>query len=157
MNNIRLLIIIGGFLLLFIPYVLLMPRQTAFELLDVICVALAVGGASSYAQEAWEAIRLPIHRVLASHYIVIGVLLTAVEMALLFGGMWYWRISGQPIDVINSSPILFTRWLAVVALGLFMVTSYSQAGMIAIRINRSPTMVASLALAIILGIWWLLS
>src|SRR5436305_2020984 len=110
-TNLGIATIVSVALAAFIPYALLVPRLFAFELLDAIAVALAVGGSASYSREAWTAMKQPVHKMLSAHYIVIGVFFVNLSMGLLFAGMLYWRITTSPTGIISSAPILFTRWL----------------------------------------------
>jgi hypothetical protein len=156
-TNIGIAAIVSVALAAFIPYVLLVPRLFAFELLDAIAVALAVGGSASYFREAWAAMKQPVHKMLSAHYIVIGVFFVNLSMGLLFSGMLYWRIVTEPTGIISSAPILLTRWLAVMGLVFFILTTYSRAGIVVVGAYKWPTIITLLTFIAVLFGWWLIS
>lgn len=156
-TNLGIFAIVAAVLIAFIPYALLVPRLFAFELLDACAVALAVGGSASYSREAWLAMKLPAHKMLSAHYIVIGVFFVNLSMGLLFGGMLYWRIIEHPTGIISSAPILFTRWLAVIGLVFFILTTYSRAGVVVVGAYKWPTAITLLTFIAVLFGWWFIA
>jgi hypothetical protein len=156
-TNLSIATIVSVALAAFIPYALLVPRPFAFELLDAIAVALAVGDSASYFREAWAAMKQPVHKMLSAHYIVIGVFFVNLSMGLLFSGMLYWRITTEPTGIISSAPILFTRWLAVMGLVFFILTTYSRAGIVVVGAYKWPTIITVLTFIAVLFGWWLIA
>jgi hypothetical protein len=80
-----------------------------------------------------------------------------LSMGLLFSGMLYWRITTEPTGIISSAPILFTRWLAVMGLVFFILTTYSRAGIVVVGAYKWPTIITVLTFIAVLFGWWLIS
>jgi membrane protease YdiL (CAAX protease family) len=110
--------------LLFVPFVAFIPRQSFFEGLNAICMAVAAGVMVGYGKPAWTTMRLPIHKVDSAELLVVGIVVCSLAIVGIFGGLWLWRALDKPDYVIDSVEFAFTRWLF--AFGAFTVLVSAQ-------------------------------
>lgn len=145
---------IAAAMVAFVPPLLLVERQTMFEIVDGLCVGACVGVLLGYGRSAWHAIKLPPHDLISGDYLVVGIGMVTLGGAVRFGGQWYWRAMGKP-DWWIDSPVLLVATVGIVA-GLFLIlmTTSSKKGVLvpSAYFRASGLFVTSLAIATIL-IW----
>jgi len=147
-RNTTLWLVIAIAFVAFIPPVLLVDRQSMFEVVDGLCVGSAVGVMVGYARAAWHAVRLPSHRLVSADYLVCGVIMVAFFGAIRFAGQWYWRAVNKPNWWIDSATLLFTTIGITIGLFLILMTTSSEKGVLLPRAYVKASWLFALSLGI---------
>ena len=99
---------VWGSFWLFAPF---MDTSDLFDLVNGLGVAIGVGVIFAYAPGAYRSLRLPPDRMLAGHYLVLGIL-TAVAgfVAHRFWG-WIWRWVDKPTWMLDHKVLAWFFWI----------------------------------------------
>lgn len=124
-NNVSVWLVLAVVILLFFPFVWIVPRQEFFEGINAVCMSVAAGVMVGYGPAAWQSMKMPVHSVRASELLVVGIVICSAAIVGVFGGMWLWRSLDKPDYIIDSVPFAFTRW--AFAGGAFIVLVSAQA------------------------------
>jgi hypothetical protein len=139
---------------LFVPAVLIMPRQALFEVMDAVCASCAVALCLGYAPTAWKVIRLPIHAVGLGQLLSVGLFLVSLSLSAVFGGLWAWRTLAKPDWIADSIPIAFSRWTLGAGLFTAILINWTTEGKVTIgSYSRSVTLVVGASLVAAVLIW----
>jgi hypothetical protein len=145
---------LGLILALFVPAVLLVPRQALFKIMDAVCVASALALCFGYARTAWAAIRLPIRKVGLGQLLIVGLFVVCMALALAFGGLWAWRALGKPDWIADSITVALSRWLLGAGLLTALLINWTSDGRVTVAsYSRTATLAAGATLLAMLLIW----
>jgi hypothetical protein len=106
-----------GFLLWlsFVPAIWLVPRQELFELLNAVVFSIASGIVVGYAPGVWVALQKPIKALPAGDGLQIGIVLSWAATAMVFGVLYYWRLTGKDSGIVDHGLNAFSRWVLISA------------------------------------------
>lgn len=101
--------VIAALLAFFPPWWLLRPRA-AFEILNSLLVACAFGVWVAYVKGLVDALREMPHKRTAGDYLVIGIMLESTGLIMIFANLWWFRVSGGDVAILNNWSAGFGRW-----------------------------------------------
>lgn len=107
---------------LFIPALLLIERQTLFGLEDALIVSVGLGIAYGYAKAAYDCLQSPAGGRKAGDAMIVGTFGAWLFIAVIFGLLWYWRLSGKTSHAIDGALSAFGRW-ALVWFGVLLLAA----------------------------------
>jgi hypothetical protein len=126
--NTTMLLFISIAVLIFIPLEKIVQRLDLFELMNALCMAASFGFCIGYVNAFWQAIRLPVHRMTTAHMFVTGAFIMHFSAIQIFGIQFFWRLAGQPVGMLDTVYVAFTRWQFAIGVVIMMATSFSKHG-----------------------------
>jgi hypothetical protein len=135
-NNIAIMYTLLVSALAFIPVAVFIRRQHLFELSDAVIIASIAGILVGYAEDTWEAIRLPPHKLEAAQVMIVGLSIGGFGLMVVFGGMWAWRAQRPPEAteyIIDSLWFAFSRWMVATGFLLIVASTRPKDGMVPAR------------------------
>jgi hypothetical protein len=118
-RNTTLWIVIAAAFAVFIPPIVLVSRQSMYEVADALLCGAALGFFVGSSPASWDVLKLPSHSIKAHEYFIVGSNLVSLFATSRFGGQWYWRATDKPEWWIDSIPLLLTT--IGMSLGFFMM------------------------------------
>jgi len=115
---------------LFFPVAAFVPRNFAFEILNAVLVSASAGICSSYAIHTWRALRLPFKGLSAGQAYIVALFLKCLGLAMIIGGLWYWRYLGRPDWLEESTFWLAGRWVTTMGLIGILSVNWTDSGSI---------------------------
>lgn len=152
-SNVAIWILILIALLLFIPLIYFIDRQSMFEIVDGLAVGGAVGAMIRWGPAAWFALWPPARTLRASDVLSIGIALLAIGGALRLAAQWYWRAGDKAEAVIDSVAMLYFTIVVVIGYFLTLVPTFSSDG-IYLEKPWKTTLLAAISLAISALLIW---
>src|SRR5918993_2348957 len=122
-----------GLWLLFIPAVLFFDRQVFFELLNAVAFSVATGIVVGYAPGVWVALRQPLVELRAGDALQIGVAVGWFATAMIFGVLYYWRLTGKDPSVVDHALNALSRWILISAGFMHLAAAGSIDGMVPLK------------------------
>lgn len=138
-----------GLLLLsaFSPVALFAPRQEAFEIVNAMLASTAAGIAVGYGPSAWSGLKKPITQLESGDALNIGIALSWSANAIMFGLLFWWRLTGKDSAVVDSAFNLYSRWTLITASFLHLSASGSVDGIVPLRAHLRAGLWTALGLA----------
>lgn len=140
---------------LFIPAVLLVPRQALFEAIDAVCFASAVALCFGNAYTTWVAIKLPIRTIGLGQLLSVGFFVICFSISIIFGLLWAWRILGKPEWLADWPPAAFSRWMLGAGLFTAVTVNFTTGGAVSINSYRRSLSLLGIALALAAALIWM--
>jgi hypothetical protein len=134
-----LVVVVGSYF----PARALVDVPTLFEQTDAVLVSVCGAMAIAYAPDTWKALRLPVRRLAIGELMVIGIFVTCVATVGVFGGLWAWRVLGQPRWLVDDWGPGLARWTLAAGLGCALAVQWTRGGYVTLSAwARTWTLVA---------------
>lgn len=140
---------------LFVPAILLVPRQPFFEAADAVGFAAAVALCFGSASTTWAAIKLPFRKIGLGQLLSVGFFVLCFAIAMMFGMLWAWRVLGKPDWLADWMPGAFSRWLLDAGLLTAVTVNFTTGGAVTINSYRRSLSLLGVALALAAVLIWL--
>jgi hypothetical protein len=132
---------------LFIPVILFVDRQIAFEILNSMIFAVSGGVCAGYIFIAWNAAKKPISQMESGEALAIGVVVGWLATALVFGVLFLWRLAEKDSSLIDSGIALFSRYMLLTAGFLHISAAGSINGIVPLRAHLRSGILTAVGLA----------
>jgi hypothetical protein len=140
---------------LFVPAILLVPRQPFFVAMDAVGIAAAAAICIGSAAATWAAVKLPFRNISLGQLLSVGFFVICLAIALVFGGLWAWRAQGKPDWIADWVMAAFSRWLLDAGLLAAVTVTFTTEGVVTINSYRRSLTLLAVALSIAALLIWL--
>jgi hypothetical protein len=107
----------GGLIVLglFVLPAIFVPRQEFFEVLNAVLFSVGTGIVWAYRKEILESLKQPLGELSGGQILQLGIVLGWASSAIMFAILWYWRLTGRDLEVVDSMLNAFSRWVLILA------------------------------------------